>query len=83
MACRFARRHGQPVVCWQLPLMEKYDGKLSASKLSLLYDRVQDLTAFFVVGAPATLTANIRPEKLLSNGARCLLDKAFYIKNVL
>ena len=65
---QFAKQHGLPVITWRLPLQAKFAARLSGAEEDKLYETVRDLNAYFVVGCPITITANLRPERGLSNG---------------
>ena len=64
---RFAIETGNPIIAWRLPMTPKYE-KQYANRMDVLYSIVRDMIAYFVSGAPCSLTENVRPEKGLSNG---------------
>ena len=79
-AIRFARRHGVPVIAWPLRLDDKSAAafEAAAQRHSVTVHEVREpyeaeLTFYFVVGAPAYLTANICVDKGLVNSARVVL----------
>jgi len=74
---QFALRHGLPVVAWRLPSCKRFE-RVFAQFGEVFYDNVKDLTVYFVVGAPAALTANLRPEKGLANGTPCVLHSLVF-----
>jgi len=65
----FARAHGLPLVLWKQPLTGRAAELLDAGTIQELYDNEPGLWGAFVRGAPAMLTENIQPTKLLANGA--------------
>ena len=65
---QFAKQQGLPVITWRLPLQAKFAARLTSAEEDKLYETVRDLNAYFVVGCPITITANLRPERGLSNG---------------
>ena len=71
---RFGILHRKLVVAWRLELHHTTQRHFQThSDLNLLYDRFQELSSFFVVGAPAYITENICPLKNLANGTRVTL----------
>ena len=80
MVQQYAKRTGVPVVAWRLPMADKYERRFGEQS-EFLYDTVKDMTVFFAQGAPCSLTANLRPEKGLSNGTQAKLHSLLLSPN--
>ena len=67
MVQQCAKRTGVLVVAWRLPMADKYERRFGEES-EFFNGIVTDMTVFFAQGAPCSLTANLRPEKGLSDG---------------
>ena len=67
----FARAFGLPLVKWRMAMVDRIDDKQQRDGL---YAAEESLWAYFVEGAPATLTETIKSVRKLVNGSPCILD---------
>jgi hypothetical protein len=78
-AQQYAAATGQVVICWVQQLTEKTFEHVSAAAqvhnttVDDIVRKYDELTFFFVPGAPAILTRNINNDEKLTNGTRCTL----------
>ena len=69
----FAKAFDLPLVKWKLPLSERKYDSLHEDVRDELYDNEINLWGYFVEGAPALLTENIKSVRKLVNGTTGLL----------
>ena len=68
---RFGQMHHRPILTWHQPLA--VTSTLQQKHQTILYENISELTGWFVEGAPAHLTSNIKPSKRLANGTEVIL----------
>ena len=68
---RFSKSRSIPIVSWRQPLSAS--SKLSDEDRNVLYENIDELTGWFLCGAPAHLTTNVNPAKHLANGTEVVL----------
>jgi energy-coupling factor transporter ATP-binding protein EcfA2 len=74
----FARTFGLAVLRWKLPLNPTDALPIDPCLLDELYDNEPGLWGYFVQGAPALLTENVKSTRKLVNGSPCLLHSVTF-----
>ena len=75
----FARRHNRPVISWRHQLHKGSESIFQVAangdeaRLEQIYDSIDELTFYFVPGAPAVIKDNISTSNGLANGKMCTL----------
>jgi hypothetical protein len=78
-AISFAKETGQPVIAWRLPINESkmknlvIGGHVAGKNIKEALSKFQELSFYFVKGAPAIVKENINTTLRLANGTRCVL----------
>ena len=65
----FAKAHKLPFVMWKMELVGRQFESMTDGQLKELFENEPGLWGYFVRGAPAMLTQNIQPTKILANGS--------------
>ena len=79
---KFARAFNCALIKYKLPLKFQA-GQLDADVLAQLYATDDRLWGYFVEGAPANLTENIKAVRKLVNGSCVLLDSLIWVDNAI